>query len=306
MIDAARKAGPTVVFDSGNALFKQPGLNDPKALERARFILRKYGALGVKAMAVGARDLNASAPWLQREADAAGVEVLSVNLVGPDSKPIFKGSTIVTEGELKLAFIGATAPGPHGEVTAHPPLPLVKAEADKLKGKADVLIVLAAMTYADALQLSNELKDSVDFIIQSHDNRGIAIAQKGPGNYLLPSGERGRHVARVDLEVGGKARFQDLGEYERDQQVIDILDRQLAEVQKRKKAAQSAEVKAELHKTEAEFQKRRKDLLAQQGGGKKSSRTFKLQFVGLAGDVKDDPEWKKEVDRIDPPGSRGH
>lgn len=295
-----------MVFDSGNALFKQTGLNDEKAQARAKFILQKYGALGVKAMAVGARDLNATAPWLAREAAAAKVELLSVNLFGSDDKLVFKPSLIAEEGRVKVGFIGATAVGPHGDLNARAALPLIKAEALKLRSKVDLIVVLAAVSYADSLQLSNELKSSVDLIAQSNENRGISIAQKGPGNFLLPSGERGRHIGRIDVTLGGNGELQDIGELERNKQVLQILDKQIEEVRRRKKLAKEASLKAELDKTEAEFQGRKKQQLAEQGGALKSGRTFKLQFVGLGSDVKDDPEWLKEIDRMEPPGTRGH
>jgi 2',3'-cyclic-nucleotide 2'-phosphodiesterase (5'-nucleotidase family) len=256
-------------------------------------------------MAVGARDLNASAPWLQREASAAKVEVLSVNLFGADNKPVFKPSVIVEEGGVKVGFIGATAIGPHGDLNARAALPLVKAEAEKLRGKTDLIILLAAVSYADSLQLSNELKGSVDLIAQSNENRGISIAQKGPGNYLLPSGERGRHVGKIELVLGGKGPLQDLSELERNKQVLAILDKQIEEVRRRKKLAKEPSLKAELDKTEADFQARKQATVAEQGGPT-SNRTFKLQFVGMGSDIKDDPEWVKEIDRIDPPGKRGH
>lgn len=304
-MEEARKKGPAVVFDAGNALFKQTGINDEKAQQKAKFILQKYAALGVKVMGVGARDLNATPAWLQREAAAVGIEPLSVNLVDTGGKPFFKASKVLTEGGLKLGFIGATAVGAHGDFTAKAALPLVKAEALKLRPDVDLVIVLAAVSYTDALQLSNELKESVDLIIQSHENRGSGIAQKGPGNFVLPAGERGRHIARVDLSLGGKGPLQDLGEQERNAQVIKILDNQIQEVRRRKLAAKDAALRAELDKTEIEFQRRKKQELAAMGG-KKSDRTFKLQFVGLGGDVADDPEWKKEIDRLEPPNTRGH
>lgn len=293
------------MFDSGNALFKQTGLSDEAAKMRARFILRKYGALGVRAMAVGARDLNASAAWLSKEAAEAKVEPLSINLVTAEGKSLFKPSVVVNEGGVRVGFIGATALGPHGDLTARPSVPLIKAEAAKLRPATDFLVVLAAVSYADALQLSNELKDLVDLIVQSNENRGAGIAQKGPGNFLVPSGERGRHVGRVDVALSGKGPLQDLSEVERNAQVVKILDKQIEEVRRRKALAKDASLRAELEKTESDFQRRRK-LVLQEAGIAKSSRTFKLQFVGLGRDVADDPEWMKEVDRIEPPGSRGH
>lgn len=280
-------------------------MDDEAARKRAKFILHKYGALGVKAMAVGARDLNASTPWLQREAKEAGVTLLSANLFGTDNTLAFAASTIVEAGGVKVGFIGATAAGPHGDFTAKPALPLIKAEAAKLRGKTDLIVVLAAVTYGDSLQLSNDLKAAVDFIIQSNENRGISMAQKGPGNFVLPSGERGRHVARVDLNLSGKGALSDIGELERNAQVLKILDKQLEEVRRRKALAKEPALKAELAKTEGEFHKRKKQQLAAQGGAK-ADRTFKLQFVGLGSDVKDDPDWRKEIDRIDPPAGRGH
>ncbi|MFL5322179.1 MAG: 5'-nucleotidase [Myxococcaceae bacterium] len=295
-----------LVFDSGNALFKFPGAADAQSTERAKFILQKMGALQTKAFVVGQRDLNAGAVWLAREAKASGVTALSANLVGPDDKPLFAPSTIVDVDGTKIAFIGITAPGNYGEATARPILPAARNELLKLKGKANITIVLAATSFADALQLSNELKGQIDFVAQSGEVRGMGIAQKGPGNFVLPSGERGRAVGRLDLTLSAPTGpFGDLSEQERAAQIVQIITRQLDEVQKRKAAAKDAAVKAELDKTAKDFETRKKQAEADMKAAK-ASRAFKLSFVGLGSDVIDDPEWQKEIDRIDPPAQRGH
>lgn len=308
MIEAERKKGPTLVFDSGNALFRVPGGDaDPQLAARAQFILSRMGSLGTKVMAVGQRDLNAGAPWLVREARTAGVTALSANLFGPEKQKPFAGSAVVTEGGVRVGFIGVIAPGPYGEFTAGPPLTAVRNELPNLKGKADIVIVLAATSYADALQLSQELKGGVvDFIVQSGEVRGVGMAQKGSQNFLMPSGERGRAVGKLELTVGAKKEpFSDLGEKERALQTVTIINNQLAEVQKRKAAAKDKSVRAELENTEKQFLARKKQAEADAKAAS-SGRAFKLTFVGLGSDVADDPAWKAEVDRIDPPASRGH
>ena len=145
------------MLDSGNALFQVPGQKDDASLRRAELILSTMGQLGTIAMAVGQRDLNWGHRALKANAEKAKVKVLSANLLGDDGKPLFPASTIAHTEIASIGVIGVspvgvspTVPGVRGE----PVVPAVLAEAKRLKGKVDALVVLAAIPYADALASS--------------------------------------------------------------------------------------------------------------------------------------------------------
>src|SRR5690242_18228401 len=95
IVEKARAAGPVLVLDAGNALFKLPNSQER---ERAELILQAMGQLGTAAMAAGAKDLALGASFLKAAAAKAKVPVLSANLFGPDKKRIFEASTVATVG----------------------------------------------------------------------------------------------------------------------------------------------------------------------------------------------------------------
>ncbi len=310
VVEKARAAGPVLVLDAGNALFKGPG---SKEKDRAELILKAMGQLGTAAMAAGARDLTLGAQFLKVEAGKAKVPVLSANLLGPDKKPFFPPSTVTTVGELKVGLVGASpmgafdAAGAGPVVTGEPPVKAALAEAKRLRPTVDLVVVLAAVPFADALQLSKEGGKDVDFVLQSHDGRGVGVPLKGEANYVIPTGERGRQVGSLSLKLSGKGPFVDLAEAERQKERVGMLERQVEEVKRRHDAATDAEVKKALKATLAQFEAQRAE--AAKSGAldlSKAGRTLKLEFVALGADIKDDPALKAQIDKLEPPATPGH
>ncbi len=311
LVESTRKDGPLLVVDSGNALFQHTGMAVDGAMQhRARFILKAMGQVGTSAMAVGARDLVAGPAWLKQEAEKAGVPLLSANLVDAKGTRLFAPSKVVEVQGRKIALIGVSPEGPVGDgagVKGNPGASAVKAEARKLRSKVDVVVVLAALPYAESLRFAQTLGGSVDFILQSHDSRGTGSAQKVEGNFLMPSGDRGRQVGRLVLDLSGKGTFVDSGESKRDQQTLEILDKQIVEVKHRIAAAKDAQAKAPLEKTLKAFETRKSEiaLRASAGGKGAAGRKMTLDFVALDPTFgKGDPTLAAEAQRIDPTG--GH
>jgi 2',3'-cyclic-nucleotide 2'-phosphodiesterase (5'-nucleotidase family) len=289
--------------DSGNALFRHAG-NDPAAPARAQFILRTMGQLGTVAMAAGARDLVLGATWLKTEAQKAKVEVLSANLVDGAGKPLFAPSKIVEVGGKKVALIGISPAGPvpaQKAVVGKPAVEALRAEARKLRPRVDLIVVLAAVPYAEAMALAREVGGAVDLLLQSHEGRGQGSAQRIEGNYLMPSGERGKQVGRLDLHLDGKGPLLDLAEVDRDRKTLQILDTQTAKVQERAAKAQDAQTKQALQQTLATFEQRKKELRERiEAGGKATGRRMRLDFVSLTPQFPSDPAIAAEASKHDP------
>ncbi len=307
VIEQARASGPVLVLDAGNTLFRAAGQDDAPSQERARFILEAMGELGTFAMAVGARDQGLPVDVLREQAGQAKVRLLSANLVGADGKPLFPGAAVAELSGTKVGVIGVSPPGPSGwpGVAGQPVVERVLAEARKLKGKVAVVVVLAAVPYADALQLSTQAKDAVDFILQSHEGRGVGTAQRSEGNHVLPSGERGRQVAKLQLGGKGKGAFVDLDERKRAQQMIELLENQQKTLKERLAKAQDPHGKQELEKALASISasRARHEKVVK---GTAVGRTFSLEWMTLGPEVADDPGLKARVDRLEPPGSASH
>ncbi|WP_239014351.1 5'-nucleotidase [Archangium violaceum] len=304
---------PVLVLDSGNALFKFPTPGaDPKEKERAGLLLEQMDALGTTAMAVGARDLTLGTGFLLQRTKGRKMKLLSANLVDAKGKRLFPASTVVTVGEVKFGLVGISPEGPvlqQAGVVGHPPAKAAIAEARRLREaeKVDVVVVLAAVPYDEAVLLSKEAGNAVDLILQSHESRSPGVPQRNDFASLISSGERGRQLVRLALSVGGKGPFVDLGETSRAQQSLRILDKNLQQARQSLAAAKDEQTRKTWQETITSFEARRKGLALQaEGTGQGSERTLSLSTLTLGSGFVDDPELKKRVERIQPPGSASH
>ncbi|HZH13398.1 MAG TPA: 5'-nucleotidase [Archangium sp.] len=302
---------PVLVLDAGNALFKtlQSG-GDPDARARAELLLEQMDALGTAAMAVGARDLVLGPDFLKQGTRKAKMKVLSANLVDARGKPLFAASTVVRVGETVFGVVGLS---PEGElqpgVTGRPPGPVAMAEARRLreKEKVDVVVVLAAMPMTSAQMLSREVGDAVDFVVQSHEGRLPGTAQRHGHATLVPSGERGRQVGRLELTLAGAGPFVDLSEAARARDGLKLLDENIQRARERLATAKDEAARKPLEEALAGFLSRRQRLEEQaRARPDADGRTQQLSFIPLGPEVPDEPELKARVERIAPPGSVSH
>jgi 2',3'-cyclic-nucleotide 2'-phosphodiesterase (5'-nucleotidase family) len=303
--------GPKLVLDSGNALFRNAGVATEEDKARAAFIDDVMGRLGTRAAAVGQRDLSAGVAWLEALAKRSKLTWLSANLVR-SGKPVFPSSASFEVNGVKVAVVGLTAPGPVApdqDVQGLPTVAAAKAAVAKL-GKRDLTIVLAATSYADAMQLSTELAGQVDFVIQSGEFRGTQPMQRlsDQSALLFASAQRGQALAKVAVQLGaGRGAFLDLSELERDAQQLEFLASQVKTLEERLAKSTDKAAAAQLKQTLGELQKRRQTLAAQvKKKAEPTARSVKLDWVVLGQDVQDDPELKLQVLKIEPSYAGAH
>jgi len=302
-----------LVLDAGNALFKSmtPG-GDPREKARAELLLEQMDALGTSAMAVGARDLTLGTAFLSLATKEAKLKLLSANLVDARGKSLFAPSTVLTVGGVKFGVVGLSPEGAvvgQKGVVGKAPVPAALAESRRLreKEKVDVVVVLAAIPYEDALELSKEVGTAADFIVQSHEGRGMGMAQRQDFASLIPPGERGKQLARLELTVGGKGPFVDLSQSERARSGLKIVEDNIQRAKARLEATQDASARRSLEASLASLENRRKQLVLEAGGSEQGlERTHHLSYLHLGADVPDDPALKKRVDRLEGSGSGSH
>jgi 2',3'-cyclic-nucleotide 2'-phosphodiesterase (5'-nucleotidase family) len=185
----------------------------------------------------------------------------------------------------------------------------VAAEARRLRQqeKADVVVVLAAVPYDEALRLGERV-EGVDFVAQSHEGRGVGIAQRGALATLIPPGERGRQLAKLELTLDGPpGRFVDVSEQVRAKEGLRIIEQNLARAKERQAAAKDEPSKQALGQTVASLEARRASLEKTVAGGETGTRrTHLLSYIQLGPDVPGDPDVQRLVERIEPPGSAAH
>ncbi|WP_224243794.1 bifunctional UDP-sugar hydrolase/5'-nucleotidase [Hyalangium gracile] len=309
-IEAERAKGAAVlVLDAGNALFKFPNsTGDKNEKARAELLLKQMDAMGTVAMAVGARDLTLGLNFLRNGAKGAKMKLLSANLVDKEGKPVFPASTVATVGGLKIGVVGASPEGTLPESKGLPVGPAVLAEARRLreKEKVDVVVLLAAVPYEVTRRLASQA-EGVDFVMQSHEGRGPGVAYRDGLATMVPPGERGRQVARLELAVSGPGTFQDLATAGQAKESLKNLEANLKRAKERLAATKDEAARKALEETVASFEARRaalqKDAKLDATG---MARTHQLSYIQLGADKPSDPAVQKLVERIEPPGSSDH
>jgi 2',3'-cyclic-nucleotide 2'-phosphodiesterase (5'-nucleotidase family) len=299
-------SGAVLALDSGNALFRNGGAATDDDKARAHFILDVMGREGVRAMAVGARDVSGGLDFLLAEGKRSKVKLLSANLKR-GGVAVFDAAVVLDVSGLKVAVVGVSAPGPlvpnATDVVAEPTVAAVKAALAKL-GKRDLTVVLSATTYADAMQLAGALKGQADFVIQSGEFRGTQPPQliDGTDVYLLASGQRGQALGKLQLDLGsGSGPFVDLSSVDRDRQQLEFVSSQLKTLEQRLAAVKDQGIAGDLKKARDQLRAREDSLKkAVAAPVAKGARSLKLDWVVLGSDLKDDPALKAEVLKFEP------
>lgn len=290
-------------IDAGNSLFAEFYKSGPEDQAKADLIAQAMAGMGVQVIGVGMRDLSAGPEFIAALAKKHKLQPLSANLAR-DGKLIFKASTILNVGGVKVGVIGASPPNPFKfpGVVGLPLQDTVIPEAKRLRPLVDVVVVLAPVMYPDAMQIASQAEGAVDLVLQNHEGRGA-----GPGvpvavadNFLIHTGERGRQIARLELTLAGKGPFQDGHQSDRERQSLEILDRQVGEVKKRLAATTDPAQKQSYQATLESFQTRRVQVVKQLGEKKGAGRSLRLSFPMLGPDVASDPVLEAQVAKHNP------
>jgi 2',3'-cyclic-nucleotide 2'-phosphodiesterase (5'-nucleotidase family) len=278
----------------------------PEQSKRGAFLIQTAGALKTSAMAVGARDLSAGIKFLKAEAQKNQLPLLSANLV-ENGLPVFEGSTTVVIDGRRIAIVGVSPPGPiegFPELQGSPLVLAVKQALAQLKAR-DATILLAAVSYADALQLSAAVGPAVDVIIQSGDLRGmLAVQRLAPEEpWIVSSGQRGQALGLLQLQFGkDRGAFGDFSNVERDAARLVFVESQLQNLEQRMKGADAASKKM-AQKTMQGLSARRNELRkAVEQQKKPQARGLRLTWKLLGNDVIDDPLLKRQILTYEPTG----
>lgn len=309
VVERSRARGPVLLLDAGNALFKEP-TSDEASKARARLILETMGELRTAAMAVGPMDLSAGPEFLQSTARKANVKVLSANLTR-NGKKVFEPSAVLTQGALRIGVVGVGPAFPSLENqpgwVGTPPVPAALAEARKLEGKVDLVIVLAALPLEDVLQLSKEAGESVDILFHSSDSKRPTVPRRDYSSFLISTGQRGQLVVAVELDLAGEGPLVDTAELARAEQTLALLEQQLVETRKRLSPLAEPTRQQGYHQSLKGLEERKAQQLATLAELRgRTGRRLSLSTLPLGPGVVDDPVLKARVEKLEPPGSVAH
>lgn len=306
VVEQERARGPVLLLDAGNALFKEQ-TRDEAAKVKAAFILETMGKLRTAAMTVGLMDLVAGPEFLKSTAKKANVKVLSANLT-QNGKKLFEPSAVMTQGALRIGVVGvgpafASLEG-HPGLVGTPPIPAAVAEARKLEGKVDVVVVLAALPLDDVLQLSKEAGESVDLIFHSSDSKRPTVPRRDYSSFLISTGQRGQLVVDVKLDLSGEGPLLDAADLPRAEQTLALLEQQVAEARRHLAATQDPARQRSYQESLKGLEERKAQVRATLEGLRgRTGRGLSLSTIPLGPGVVDDPVLKAQVEKLEPPGS---
>ena len=296
---------PSLILDSGNALFRfasPPSTDDQR---RAGFILSAMGRMGTLAMGVGPRDLSAGPLFLKAHSADAGVRPLSANLA-QGGKALFEGSIAIERGGLHIGVIGVSGTGvstAFPELSVAPPLESVLRERARLKAaKVSLIVVLAAMPLVEALELSKGLASQVDVVVQSDDFRD-GPPQVMSGVVLASGGQRGRAVNALTLDgLTGKpgAAWSDASAAKTQSERALVLESRLVELKARAERATDPEAKKQALALVADLRRSRDDATREASRVSEGPR-FSFERVDLDALVGEDAELKRIAEAFEPP-----
>lgn len=296
---------PSLILDSGNALFRfasPPSTDDQR---RAGFILSAMGRMGTLAMGVGPRDLAAGPGFLKAQSADAGVRPLSANLA-QGGKALFEGSIAIERGGLRIGIVGVSGTGvstAFPDLSVAPPLGAVLRERARLKAdKVSLIVVLAAMPLVEALELSKGLASQVDVVVQSDDFRDGPPQVMG-GVVLTSGGQRGRAVNALTLDgLTGKpgAAWTDASEAKAQAERALVLESRLRELEARAERATDAEARKQTLTLASEL-RRSRDQAQRDARRVNQGPRFSFERVDLDASVGEDPSLKQMAEAFEPP-----
>ena len=239
----AEKKGVLIV-DSGDLFFAfAPGENPEKNLAKARLIGRAYKHMKTAAINVGDLDLLQGVDFLRGEY-SQGLPLISANLLDPSTKaPIFSPYVIREEAGVRIAFFGllpsefapdiasAIKNANEGKILIKEPVEVARQTVQKLKGQADVIILLSDLGLFKDQMVAREVP-GIHFVLGGHEGRFVNKSQPAGSTHIFQSSVKGMYVGQLRLIFENPpSPFKDEGETQQIQERINGLDSHLRSLQ---------------------------------------------------------------------------
>ena len=166
LIQAIKRAGPTLTLDAGNAVGPDP----LSSSDQGTTMIGLMQAAGYDALLPANHEFNFGMKQVKRLKELAGFPFLGANVQSPDT--LFQPLLITTVGGPRIAVIGLVAqevatltnPGLVATLTFQDPLRVAGEALKSLPDSIEYVILLAHTREPDALRLAQQVK-GVDLII---------------------------------------------------------------------------------------------------------------------------------------------
>jgi 2',3'-cyclic-nucleotide 2'-phosphodiesterase (5'-nucleotidase family) len=230
---------PVLAVDSGNLFTDMRAVVDHKqSLTRAQLIGRTYRHMGVAAINVGALDLVQGLAFLLNEA-SRGLPLISSNLVEPTGrKPIFQPYIIKKFGKTRFAFFGLLSPDINPAIQkterkkflVNDPTETARAVLDKLRGRADVIILLSALDPYREREVVKAVS-GINFVLGGYEGWYIQLPVRERQTPIFESYRNGMYAGKLQLSIVNAASpFRDEGREDKIKRQIQELDLRLSAI----------------------------------------------------------------------------
>lgn len=170
---------------------------------RSRITCEAMGRVGYDAFSPGNHDTAYGDEHLEAcTALAPEMAVLAVNLMTADGTPRFPPSKLFTRSGLKVGVIGVFKPRDELSLDLSETAVRVAAEARRLEGEADLIVVLAHLGPRDCATIARAATN-VDVFVGGHSHHALHDPQIIPetGAILVQAGSYAEYVGRLELRV---------------------------------------------------------------------------------------------------------
>lgn len=289
-----------MAVDAGDSLAHAAGLPEsqrPGAEARARLVLSAMARSRIAAVAVGERDLALGAPWLAREARAAGVPLLAANLEAADGTLPFEGHRVVEAGGERIGIFAVlgTSCAPAG-MTVSEPAAAARAAAAAVRAQGASLVV--ALLHMEAQEAMELIRGGLpaDLAIRAHDGRRAQPEPVGPV-LVAASSDRGRDVLALTLRPELRGPWADEGGPARAEEERRAIERWM-ETARSRLSRTTAEADRRAIEDFLAIQSQRAADAARRAKVRPEGRLFELRTIPLEPELPEDAALAAEVERV--------
>jgi len=186
-----------ILLDAGNVF----GGSGEAGRRQARVTIEAMALMGYDALNLGEGEFLFGRPFLEEQQERADFPFLSANLVDPDTGVCPYPTHVIKEVDhLKVGIIGLVSPGRDRgrEMVTHDPLSSLEAILPAVKGESDLVIVLAQMGYAEAVELIRNVA-GVHVMIVSGEGESVTEPVEIDGTLLAPCTHWGMAVGELHI-----------------------------------------------------------------------------------------------------------
>lgn len=201
-----------IVLDAGDLLFSRrvhSSLSAPQQKEvvlGAQLIVDAFNLMGCDAVGIGLDELRLGTKTFAKATKKAAFPFISANLVRTSGRQISNPSVVKNVGGLRWGIFSLMSANPAAQAQTPDwkvldPVSTAKQVVEKLRGKADIIILLAAMPLQELRALLSEVP-GITIAVAGDNPSGLRNPLQVGGTIVVSSYGYGRYLGVLKLGIG--------------------------------------------------------------------------------------------------------